>query len=490
MRFVASLLIGLSLLACSDSPLDPVDTETIVELDEPAIVGPSGGTVVTADDNVELSFPAGALPAEESITISAVPASIPGVEDWSNAVELGPHGTTFDVPVTLSFAVDEAALPAGVPAEALGVYTWEENAWVEVPGSSLSADGSTISVEIEHFSAYSVQIASNTVTLLTAEQTLQVGETASLEGVVYAYRSPTGGVYPAAHRSVSWVSSDPATLELTATTTITDDEGRAPSPDVTALRMGSGTLHASLEGNEVGIPVEVIDVLGTYFLVSYNSSPLPYVEINGSGEKLHAMATTLNADGSCTVRGYAQSADPENTSEGFWAFHSCSWVGSGTSVTITAVEEAGAPAITLEASLSDNQFTAEIGPSTFVFEKREPSVVGVWYIYSVNNKPAPDENGDGVPDFVGELTISPGGICSMKETFLVPETGQTTSRTSACTYTITWAADGIGTIAFASDEDRYGMGGGMGRVLGDVGSFDAADEGKGEEGIWVVRRAS
>src|SRR5688500_10207538 len=154
MRCLVALLIApLLLVACESGPVDPSEQTVTVSLGEPAVVDASGGTLVTPDEEVSLSFPEGALQAEVPITISAVPASVPGLDSWSTAVELGPDGTTFDAPVTLSLAVDPAALPAGVPVAALRIFTYGEAGWEEVPGSTVS--GQTITAEIQHFSARS-----------------------------------------------------------------------------------------------------------------------------------------------------------------------------------------------------------------------------------------------------------------------------------------------------------------------------------------------
>lgn len=130
-----------------------------VESGAVTVVDPSvGGTVTAPDSPITLSVPPGALSSPVGITLtplspSAVPANDAGAPALG-AVDLGPDGTTFAVPVTLTMPWNPAELPAGVPAEDLAIYLVDASgAWIELP-VTIDLANHTISAQLEHFSRY------------------------------------------------------------------------------------------------------------------------------------------------------------------------------------------------------------------------------------------------------------------------------------------------------------------------------------------------
>ena len=74
-------------------------------------VGPTGGKVSSADQKLELEFPAGALGEDTAITVRAATSAPAG--HLGQAYELGPDGATFLKPVTLRITYDAAKLVRG-----------------------------------------------------------------------------------------------------------------------------------------------------------------------------------------------------------------------------------------------------------------------------------------------------------------------------------------------------------------------------------------
>jgi hypothetical protein len=123
-----------------------------------AQVGTSGGTVETADGEVTLVVPAGALSQEVVLTVqkqeTADTTVLPG-----SLYRFGPAGTIFDVPVKITVSYDPAALPSGVPASALGLYHLGANGiWTRVAGSTVDPANRTVSGEVTHFSLFAVRM--------------------------------------------------------------------------------------------------------------------------------------------------------------------------------------------------------------------------------------------------------------------------------------------------------------------------------------------
>lgn len=153
---------------------------------EPMTMATKGGTLLTADGKVALKFPEGALAVETDITVTTVQEPMIGVGAWAEAVDLGPDGSTFAQPVTLTLGFDARKLPAGVAPSALAVVTWTGTGWRVVEGSSVNETDNTVSAPISHFSIYSVYIMPNLVTG-NPPGILYVGQTTQLTGFIVAY---------------------------------------------------------------------------------------------------------------------------------------------------------------------------------------------------------------------------------------------------------------------------------------------------------------
>lgn len=136
-------LLVCSLMGCSKSSQPQPQAQT---------VGPSGGTVVSADGHVRLDFPAGALSAETPITVE--PASPTASEAHAlpgTTYRYGPEGIHFATPVALTVQFDRAALPAGAdPTRVALVKRLADGSHIVEPGGSV--DGGSVSAELPGFS--------------------------------------------------------------------------------------------------------------------------------------------------------------------------------------------------------------------------------------------------------------------------------------------------------------------------------------------------
>ena len=117
------------------------------------MVGPSGGAVSSSDGNLAVSIPAGALPADVTITTEA--AAAPAAGAVGTVYEIGPTGTQFAMPVTLTLHYDTTAL-SGASESSLRVATFAGGAWQLLPGAVVDTQAKTVSGVTTHLSPYAI----------------------------------------------------------------------------------------------------------------------------------------------------------------------------------------------------------------------------------------------------------------------------------------------------------------------------------------------
>lgn len=117
-----------------------------------APIGPAGGTLGTAG-GVTLTVPAGALSTPATLTAGPSPlfALRPGylTSDW-RFFDLGPNGTQFSAPITVTLPLDE-------PDARAHVFHWDGSDWKDL-GGTVSADGKSITFQTSSFSIFAVAV--------------------------------------------------------------------------------------------------------------------------------------------------------------------------------------------------------------------------------------------------------------------------------------------------------------------------------------------
>jgi len=247
----------------------------VVAPGEPVSVGAAGGEVTTEDGSVGLVIPDGALGSDVSITIEEAP-ELPTSGDFAVPVDLGPDGQTFAEPITLTLGFDPELLPEGVATSDLAIVTWMDDHWEEVPGGALNEVDNTLSVQITHFSYYSVSIRPNLVEGAPSTTTLFRGQTTTLTGQALYYetreyncrwinggRSCSSSVVrriPIAGAKVEFYSADTTILTVPPPSyTVTDRAGAFLSPPITARSTGSARIAGRVVSgaNTIGFFVEL-----------------------------------------------------------------------------------------------------------------------------------------------------------------------------------------------------------------------------------------
>jgi len=209
-------------------------------------IGPTGGTVSLASGAVTLSIPAGALSAPVEFTATpttAVPASdltVPG-----STYEIGPSGTTFAVPVTLTLSYDPADLPVGVEESELRLHKVVGSEWELLASASVDLTAHTASGGVTSLSRFGVRgFSVGSVEVSPTSSSLDPGGTVQLTATP---RTHDGRSLDS--RPVHWSSSDEGVATV-------DNSGL-----VTAVAEGTATITAMSGGRRGTATITVYTAL-------------------------------------------------------------------------------------------------------------------------------------------------------------------------------------------------------------------------------------
>ena len=134
---------------------DPYDTSETV-------VAETGGTVTNTADTVTVDIPADALSTDTIITIETSEAVGEAIENFQiqdtapidYVYTFGPEGTTFLVPVTLTFNYDDTGMTLA-EEQGLDIYLYNETLEIwEAQGAAVDTTLNTLTLSVTHFSSY------------------------------------------------------------------------------------------------------------------------------------------------------------------------------------------------------------------------------------------------------------------------------------------------------------------------------------------------
>ncbi|MBL0343346.1 MAG: hypothetical protein IPP71_22295 [Bacteroidetes bacterium] len=115
-----------------------------------ALIDPSGGTLNSADGKLTITIPAGAVSSATNISIQTITNMAP--LGLGFGYRLQPEGTTFSIPVQLTFHYDNQLLQQ-TAEDFLGIVTQAaDRSWNALLQSSLDTNANTVTVTTTHFS--------------------------------------------------------------------------------------------------------------------------------------------------------------------------------------------------------------------------------------------------------------------------------------------------------------------------------------------------
>ena len=151
-RLGACTVLAVTVLGCGSS-----GTSENMEMTS-AVVGTSGGMLASSDGTLQVVIPPGALSNDVMVTIAPTPS--PGAGSLGKVYEIGPTGTQFATPVTLTLDYSAVSL-AGTDPSMLRVATFAAGSWQILSGASVDMQGRTVSGTTTHLSPYGITTAAS-----------------------------------------------------------------------------------------------------------------------------------------------------------------------------------------------------------------------------------------------------------------------------------------------------------------------------------------
>ena len=237
---VVGLLSG-GLLACEGDTTGPVDRR----------IGSEGGTAVLADGQVRLSIPPGAL--SEGVWFSVLPAvSVPSSDLLvaGSSWEIGPPGTAFSRPVTLTIAYGPGDLPVEVGEDGLGVFRVAGGNWAPVRSTWPSPGDHAVSGLVTTLGRFGViGFSVDSVAVSPPSALLPPGGSVLLNATPLASDGR-----PLSSRSITWTSSKPDVAAVNASGLVT---GVAEGEVTITAASGGRNSAASVS---IRTPVATVDI--------------------------------------------------------------------------------------------------------------------------------------------------------------------------------------------------------------------------------------
>jgi hypothetical protein len=151
-RVLGCVALLFAVERCSSSSSHPPGGATTS-----TVIGTTGGSVASSDGVLSVNIPAGALPA--NVTVTVTPESSPPSGAIGAVYDIGPEGTVFASPVTMTFHYGSVSL-GSTTASNLRAATYGSGSWQILASAAQNASAQTVSGTTMHLSPYGIVAAS------------------------------------------------------------------------------------------------------------------------------------------------------------------------------------------------------------------------------------------------------------------------------------------------------------------------------------------
>jgi len=186
-------LLLFALVSCKKNPVQPEENPTLPSNQHGSTIGTpiqqtigaAGGTIKTADENIQLVIPAGAVETDVNFSIQEV-ASTVGESGIGRSFRLLPENVEFKKDVDLTFKVpDSLFVKYGIKLDRLRlVYQNSKGEWRFGAFPKYVDYNRTVTVKTKHFSDWTLM--SGVKIILTGKDELTAGKTTTLKAIMTA----------------------------------------------------------------------------------------------------------------------------------------------------------------------------------------------------------------------------------------------------------------------------------------------------------------
>ena len=123
--------------------------------------------------------------------------------------KLGPEGTTFSPPVTITFSYDPNDLPGGINEANLVIAMWDEDAgeWVVLDSITVDTVNHTISGTVSHFTPFAVIAYTSPAAFVTSDLTISATEVETGQSVAVHVLVTNTGDLTGSYRVTLWLEN-------------------------------------------------------------------------------------------------------------------------------------------------------------------------------------------------------------------------------------------------------------------------------------------
>lgn len=159
-------------------PSEPIKSERGTAQGTPVTksIGTDGGTLISADGNLTITVPQGAIPSAQQFSIQPITNTLYEEDASRIAYRLLPEGITFSKPIQLQFRYTPPS-QEGTTEDVLTIASQQTNGTWKIVPTILNKTTKTLTAETTHFSDWTV---TGGFELMVEKRTLRPGEKAKL----------------------------------------------------------------------------------------------------------------------------------------------------------------------------------------------------------------------------------------------------------------------------------------------------------------------
>ena len=159
--------------------------------------------------------------------------------------DLGPDGTTFDPPITLTITYDASEIPENTIEDKLVIAMWDDKVgdWVSLPDNAVDTETNTITAAVSHFTAFTVLTHIPQAIFIASELSITPAEVPVGEEVTISTLISNTGDLTGSHNVILRIDK-----VTTASKEVTLEAGANEKISFTVVKRAAGTYTVTIDG--------------------------------------------------------------------------------------------------------------------------------------------------------------------------------------------------------------------------------------------------